>query len=424
MAEETVSEVLAQSNTKTPDFMAPVLLPNPQPFQEGGIASLPNSPVLAGQQHMLAYITPEEASRLRAQGGGVTPTGGQYRGPGGIASFVVGGSTATSSPPSGQAQASTPGNVGTASTSSPPTGLAHGKFGLGDPPEVDVDARSDAKFKNIVLKFSQYALAKAEAEDKAEYGDDPSFDTDRRSEVKNAMRRAQIRMRAIRDGFVPGLQSQANLAASIGETDALGNTTLGYIDYSTMRRYTRSDIEAMSVHTFNSIFTGNSDISPIGDPKSPLGQAVTGLSTFALSLFSPALTLPTMAIDALSGTGLMGLLSTGYKGLVGETPEQTFGDVSQEVLGTRTPFGDVTGYISNQLGLSDAVSQIGNVLGTPTPSTVTTPYSPGGPGLPAIQSTGIPPVNIGGFLPTTTETLLDATSSYYDAQQLADATGW
>ena len=29
MADVTVSEVLAQSNTKTPDFMAPVLLPNP-----------------------------------------------------------------------------------------------------------------------------------------------------------------------------------------------------------------------------------------------------------------------------------------------------------------------------------------------------------------------------------------------------------
>ena len=36
---------------------------------------------------MLAYITPEEASTLRAQGGGVTPDGGQRRGPGGIAAF-------------------------------------------------------------------------------------------------------------------------------------------------------------------------------------------------------------------------------------------------------------------------------------------------------------------------------------------------
>jgi hypothetical protein len=60
------------------------------PFQEGGIASLPKNPVLGGQEHMLAYITPEEASTLREQGGGVTPDGGQRRGPGGIASFWTG----------------------------------------------------------------------------------------------------------------------------------------------------------------------------------------------------------------------------------------------------------------------------------------------------------------------------------------------
>jgi hypothetical protein len=54
------------------------------------LMNVPRDPVLGGQPHMLAYITPEEATSLREQGGGVTPTGGQYRGPGGIASFQPG----------------------------------------------------------------------------------------------------------------------------------------------------------------------------------------------------------------------------------------------------------------------------------------------------------------------------------------------
>jgi len=58
----------------------------------GGIQSLPIRPVLSGQQHELSYITPEEAQLLRQYGGGVTPDGGQYRGPGGISAYVDAGS--------------------------------------------------------------------------------------------------------------------------------------------------------------------------------------------------------------------------------------------------------------------------------------------------------------------------------------------
>ena len=56
----------------------------------GGISSLPRKTTLGGQEHMLSYITPTEARMLRQQGGGVTPTGGQYRGPGGLPAFFVG----------------------------------------------------------------------------------------------------------------------------------------------------------------------------------------------------------------------------------------------------------------------------------------------------------------------------------------------
>jgi len=53
----------------------------------GGLSSIPKRTTLGGQDHMLSYITPQEAQMLRQQGGGVTPTGGQYRGPGGVPAF-------------------------------------------------------------------------------------------------------------------------------------------------------------------------------------------------------------------------------------------------------------------------------------------------------------------------------------------------
>ena len=56
----------------------------------GGLSSIPKRTTLGGQDHMLSYITPQEAQMLREQGGGVTPSGGQYTGPGGLPSFVAG----------------------------------------------------------------------------------------------------------------------------------------------------------------------------------------------------------------------------------------------------------------------------------------------------------------------------------------------
>ena len=53
----------------------------------GGLSSIPKRTTIGGQDHMLSYITPQEAQMLRKQGGGVTPTGGQYRGPGGVPAF-------------------------------------------------------------------------------------------------------------------------------------------------------------------------------------------------------------------------------------------------------------------------------------------------------------------------------------------------
>jgi hypothetical protein len=446
---ETASEVLAQSNTKTPDFMAPVLLPNPQPFQEGGIASLPNSPVLAGQQHMLAYITPEEASRLRAQGGGVTPTGGQYRGPGGIASFWapgVPGAAAAAAAAAGAASA--PGGAGhgqAAGKASPPstssvggTSAATGTGGL-SPDVASVDAASDRNLFNIALDFSNEALANAkakEAEDRRKAGEDdsdPWATKSRRTEVEDAIRRRAILSQAVEDGYVPNLQSLHNLAATLdhqpGDDGGFFGLIQGYKTPWGQTLSTPADVLGLGTKGYAKSASG---MQTIGDPESPFGMAVLGLAPALMTMLAPPLTLPLFAMEQAYGLANPKQPSLGLMGLAeqasGTTLGEVVGDVSQEMGLGRDPLGlsdfSFTGYIGDLFSPGNAVEAAPPATDAgDAASTVTTPYSPGGPGLPAIQSTGIPPVNIEGFLPTTTETLLDATSSYYDAQQLADATG-
>ena len=247
-------------------------------FQEGGLASLPQNPVLGGQEHLLAYITPEEAASLREQGGGVTPTGGQYRGPGGIASFPPMGFSATPDPFGG--------SVSAAGAAAAAADLAHSN-----------------QFNPAITNPELYAPVP------------------RNQELDQMSKRAKALKSAVDKGYAPGLQSKANLSASIGVPDIFGNVTLGFIDHSTGKEYSKSDIDAMSLATYNGIFTGNPDIGSIGDPEKGFGPAVLGFGTTALGMLSPALALPTMAMDIFSGlspadpwsgstrsTGLMSLL--------------------------------------------------------------------------------------------------------------------
>jgi hypothetical protein len=244
---------------------------------------------------------------------------------------------------------------------------------------------------------------------------------------------ASLRSSLAATGMAPGATSKANLSASIGETDALGNKTLGYIDNSTGKEYSKSDIDAMSLSQFNATFTGNPDIGPIGDPESPLGTAVLGLGTTGLGMLSPALSLPATAMSVAYGLANPKQPSLGLMGLaeqaLGTTLGEVAGDVSQEMGLGRDPLGlsdfSFTGYIGDQFGQAEAVeaappaADAGAVQGQETvyggrPSNL-------GPG---ISLPPIPSVDIGLQVPpTATETLEDATSSFYDAQRLADATG-
>jgi hypothetical protein len=435
-------------------------------FQEGGIASLPNNPVLAGQQHMLAYITPEEASTLREQGGGVTPTGGQYRGPGGIASFPFGGAAgpaAASAAASASAAAAGMagvqgiqgglglGNVGGDAPSvgggsgpspygdtNPDFGLSEGLFGLATADTAMGDILSQTQVlddKSLAVAISKenakksivaiqpvnelYALRNPLNPKSMAYADLTAQISDAKAD-------------AVAKGYSPGAISKANQIAHMNVPDIMGNVTLALALGD--QQFTAFDIAHMSDADFSAL-SANPATSVVGDPKSPLGMAVLGLSKPLMTMLAPPLALPMQVLSTVYGLanpdepslGLFGLAEQGYKGLFGETMGETLGDVSREMGLGRDPVANVTGYVSNQLGLSDAVSQIGNVFGTSTPST---PNVPGGPGLPAMQSSnqppaGIPSVEIGLPVPptTVTETLEDATSSYYAAQQLADATG-
>jgi len=429
-----------------------------QPFQEGGIASLPKNPVLAGQQHMLAYITPEEAASLREQGGGVTPTGGQYTGPGGIPSFDSPGQGSAFGG-SGEATGGGGGSSGVygggrfsvglsgnrsfdhsvnpssftaqqnAIASNPPTGTTGDSTG-GYPPMLSnqlavVEAIADSKAKASLATLDDNNVPQLQ-DQLSRLNPKTMAYADVQSKLSKAM------AAAVADGYSSGAISKANQIAHMNVPDIMGNITLALALGD--QQFTAFDIAHMSDADFSAL-SANPATSVVGDPKSPLGMAVLGLSKPLMTMLAPPLALPMQVLSTVYGLanpdepslGLFGLAEQGYKGLFGETLGETLGDVSREMGLGRDPVANVTGYVSNQLGLSDAVSQIGNVFGTSTPST---PNVPGGPGLPAMQSSnqppaGIPSVEIGLPVPptTVTETLEDATSSYYAAQQLADATG-
>jgi len=409
------------------------------PFQEGGIASLPNSPVLAGQQHMLAYITPEEASTLRAQGGGVTPTGGQYRGPGGIDTFIA-PAGAFSGAFSAGVKGGSGGTIGGAG------GWGGGRFSvfadtaasksLVDANTAMADALSqtqvaDDKALAVALttknaEVSQKAIDKHKVNEKLTAVTQTREGTLAHSEATDAFNAAKAA--ALAEGYSPAAISKANQVANMNVADFMGNQTLALIDPSG-RRHTAYDIATMSDAAFSAL-SANPATQVEGDPESPLGKAVTGLGTTAVGMMNPALALPTMAIDIASSlspgrsTGLMSLL--GIPGMMnvvgkelglGETP---VGDLTGYI-------GDAAGYIGEKTGLSDidfgAATKSLGFSGEPSPYAERP--SNLGPGISLPPPAGIPSVEIGLQVPptTATETLLDATSSYYDAEDLARITG-
>jgi hypothetical protein len=368
-----------------------------QPFQEGGIASLPKNPVLAGQEHMLAYITPEEASTLRAQGGGVTPDGGQRRGPGGIASF----GWATSSGAAGMGFGGTGTGHGGRAAGPGSEGGSTAAGGVGDPGGPG-PGRSGVVGQSVLGTIDgSYS--------KALYGD-------RRNQLS-----PELISMIDNDPF--GYAQSGAKKNAVDQAIASGHVDLSVTgkDFDAPFGYVSGLTPEQAASPFN---IPAQDRVNIGDATGLFGQLVRGLGTTALGMLAPALRPATMAIDLLGDTGLMN-----WAGV----PEIA-GDVSQEIGLGRDPLGavgeaigDAAGYIGEKTGLSDidsgAAAKSLGFSGEPSPYAERP--SNLGPGISLPPPAGIPSVEIGLQVPptTVTETLEDATSSDYTAQQLADATG-
>ena len=367
------------------------------PFQEGGIASLPNNPVLAGQQHMLAYITPEEASTLREQGGGVTPTGGQYRGPGGIASFPFG----IGGLGHGVSTAAFGGHPSMGNVSVDPYSMMTPQ----KTPQLDMPAKNTQALAETVAnknaEVSQKALDKHKVNEKLNAVTQTREGTLAHSEARDVFNAAKAA--AVADGYSHGAIGKANQVANMNVADFMGNQTLALIDPSGTR-LTAMDIANMSDAAFSAL-SANPATQVEGDPESLLGQAVMGLGTTAPGMMNPALALPTTAIDLLSGeTGLLNLLGV---------PE-IVGDVSEAIGLGRTPLGDLFSP-GNVVEAAPPATDAGAVY-TGRPSNL-------GPGISLPPPAGIPSVEIGLPVPPTATEVLTGPLPHYTAEQLATQTG-
>ena len=414
------------------------------PFQQGGIASLPKNPVLAGQEHMLAYITPEEASTLREQGGGVTPTGGQYRGPSGVPAFMTG---------MGQAAAAAAGvfGGGTAAFGGAGTGNGGATSDPGHPKSMAVQqaqqqavaesappapptpANVDISSMMTPHKTPQLNMALSIAENNAQKSiaaldanNVPQLQAKLSKMDPRSMAYADLQGKlsqamdaAVSDGYSSGAISKANQVANMNVPDAMGNVTLALTLGD--QEFTAFDIANMSDAEFSAL-SANPATGVKGDPKSPLGMATLGLATPVLSMLAPPLAVPLTAMEFAYGLANPDEPSLGLMGLAEQALGTSLGDIANQVGGKlglgETPVGDVMGH----LGLDNLGQQIGDVFGEVTPSTATTPDVPGGPGLPVVSPTQTVSLE-NPFPQTTTETLLDATSSDYTAEQLANITG-
>jgi hypothetical protein len=418
------------------------------PFQEGGIASLPNNPVLAGQQHMLAYITPEEASTLRAQGGGVTPTGGQYRGPGGIASFGVGKgySGATFSGAMGQ----TPGATGDPGHPKSMAVQQAQQQAVADsaPPAPDAPASVDISSMMTPPKTPKLNMALSIAENNAEpsiaamnkhnlpqmYAQLSKMNPKSTAYASLQGKISKATTAAVADGFSSGAISKMNQVAHMNVEDFMGNVTLALTLGD--QEFTAFDIANMSDAEFSAL-SANPATGVKGDPKSPLGMAVLGLSKPLMTMLAPPLSLPMTGLSAIYGFanpdepsfGLMGLAEQA----LGTTLGEVAGDVSEAIGLGRTPLSDlseaigldaVTGYIGDQFSSTDSAPpalDAGAVQGQDAvyggqPSNL-------GPGISLPLPAGIPSVEIGLQVPPTASEVLTGPLPHYTAEQLATQTG-
>ena len=366
----------------------------------GGIQSLPIRPVLAGQQHELSYITPEEAQLLRQYGGGVTPDGGQYRGPGGVPAFLghsgpstsnsggtnvstpVGSGTGHGGPaagPGSEAGSTAPGGVGDPSGPGP----GHSPFSPGFRSAYKSDeARKKAETIKARLAIQQLTLN----------------NEDGRINPDSYQAMLDDPLAAFEPSFFSreGLFGLVENALSHGLTDV---TTHGDMDS------TFGHVTAITPGQAESgIAVPAHDRTNVGDAYSGFGRAILGLTDILgmvappIGLLGNVLSLGRMAglvdLPSLGDLGLMSLIgdtigdiSTGDDG---ETIGDALSDVFAPITSLTDEFGNIVGDavntvyegitgLADESGLSSLYSSID--LGSFDGGTSTDPGKGGGPGV-------------------------------------------
>jgi hypothetical protein len=424
----------------------------------GGLSSLPRRTVLGGEEHLLSYITPEEAQMLREEGGGVTPTGGQYRGPGGLPAFAPSGATgsgSTGAPGAGGTgghSGGTPGHAtsaqGDAGNTGPGGPVGYGGYGnpLGLASNfsygMDADNPSVAQAAVHGLISAQDALAKAteiavseQASEDAGLNEaaDAAAKATRADQAKALANLSKARARAKSLGFVPGLASQANVAANQGIYSGLG-----------MHGQVLSPSQVMSLPTaaFSNPAVANAlGLGQVGDPNSVFGLAVQGLAKGLFGLMAPpAITGLYSAAEQVGDlTGLYSIPSIGDMALVsmvgdifGEVAPETAQDISDVYGDVKGFIGDIPGDIADATGLSDVgkaigegLSSVGDAIGNiPGDIGLTAPEISLGEAVG--EALGLSDVGdaIGEGLSSVGETVGEGVSSVADAIGLSDALGF
>ena len=342
-----------------------------QRFAEGGIASLPKSPVLGGQQHMLAYITPEEASTLRAQGGGVTPDGGQYTGPGGIAAFAPHGKGhGLGGPPDGGVYGGTGGD-GDGDGDGGFDASKNPKFTINNVPKqftppkktFTTNIRSLFDTKQDVNQFDADVAALALTPVLSLIDEHQQLDPKSLRAQQLAMAISKSKKGLADSGFVSGAISKNNFSLNPGDQDGFFGKVQGLVD-PFGNEFSMADISALSPAEFSAL-SSNASTSVIGDPESPFGRAVTALGTTALGLaapaLSPALGLMGLAMDAAGVKGMASLAGDAFgyatDSIYGETASDTSVASHAESADSDSTVGQVGDALSNAYGfVSDAVS--------------------------------------------------------------------
>ena len=271
----------------------------------GGLSDLPRRTVLGGEEHLLSYITPEEAQMLREEGGGVTPTGGQYRGPGGVPAFFVGPGA-----PSAAAAAAAAGSPG---GSGAPGGAGHGQGSVkgGFAPSSDGGGGGTTTSygkHNVPVSYGKYGDSKHNVPvSYAPYGDSTIDALD----AANAAKRART------------LAKHYNLLAKNS-----------FITNSLTGQDTDGDGVADAPQSFSPSQFGQAALS---NPMS-LGDAAVSFGKAALGFVAPPLGLALSLGEAISGDGKM-------SGLAG---------VAQAALS-----GDMSSFSPAQTGLTHSIGQLG-----------------------------------------------------------------